>query len=226
MKLIIFDLDQTLVDFISVHDAVTRKLFQEFFNVEASLTEIDFPGKSLSQCFEELARLKNVPDDLFRDKSQRLLQRYETLFIEAIPEDASKYVLSGAMELLEKLSKTEHIIVLYTGEPPGIVGAVFRATGLGKYFKFCFYGTEVNSRADMVRMAIEKARQFTGKKFENKDTVIIGDSVRDVQCGKIFNALTIAVATGFHSKEELSSAHPDYLLNNLQDYARVLSVIK
>jgi len=34
MKLIIFDLNQTLVDFLSVHDEVTRRLFKMFFNKE------------------------------------------------------------------------------------------------------------------------------------------------------------------------------------------------
>ena len=55
--------------------------------------------------------------------------------------------------------------------------------------------------------------------------VIIGDSVRDVECGKEFNALTIAVATGFHTREQLLAAGPDYLFDSLEDYRRVLEVI-
>jgi beta-phosphoglucomutase-like phosphatase (HAD superfamily) len=55
VKLIVFDLDQTLVDFISVHDEVTQKLFRDFFGVDARLTEIDFAGKSLTENFRELA---------------------------------------------------------------------------------------------------------------------------------------------------------------------------
>jgi beta-phosphoglucomutase-like phosphatase (HAD superfamily) len=57
MKLIIFDLDQTLVDFISVHDEITKRLFKGFFNIDAKLTEIDFAGKNLNDNFRELARL-------------------------------------------------------------------------------------------------------------------------------------------------------------------------
>jgi beta-phosphoglucomutase-like phosphatase (HAD superfamily) len=61
MKLVIFDLDQTLVDFLSVHNEVTRRLFKRFFNVAIRLTEIDFTGKSLTENFSELVRLKNIP---------------------------------------------------------------------------------------------------------------------------------------------------------------------
>jgi phosphoglycolate phosphatase len=98
---------------------------------------------------------------------------------------------------LSELSKGDHIIALYTGDSPGIVNSAFRATNLGKYFEFCLYGTEVETRADMVRLAVEKAEKLTGQEFRDKDVVIIGDSTRDIECGKLFNALTIAVATGF-----------------------------
>jgi phosphoglycolate phosphatase-like HAD superfamily hydrolase len=225
MKLIIFDLDQTLVDFLSVHDEVTRRLFKRFFHVDARLTEIDFTGKSLIENFRELARLKDIPEDIFGKKSNQLLESYETTLGESLPRDAAKYVLPGAKELLTELSKTDHIVALYTGDSSKIVNQVFRATGLGGYFRFCFYGTEVESRSDMVRLAINKAEKSTGRQFRDKSIVIIGDSVRDIECGKLFNALTIAVATGFHSEEELLKAEPDYLFDNLKDYRKVLKAI-
>jgi len=226
MKLIIFDLDQTLVEFLSVHNEVTQRLFKKFFDIDAKLTEIDFTGKSINDNFRELARLKNIPEDIFRNKSQQLLESYETTFSESLPPDAVKYVLPGAKELLSELSKTDHIIALYTGDSPEIVSSVFRATDLGKYFKFCLYGTEVENRADMVRLAIEKAEKLTGREFRGKDVVIIGDSTRDIECGKPFNALTIAVATGFHSQVQLSAAGPDYLFADLKDYRKVLRAVE
>jgi phosphoglycolate phosphatase len=225
MKLIIFDLDQTLVDFLSVHDEVTRRVFKRFFNVDARLTEIDFAGKSLTENFSELARLKDIPEDIFRKKSNQLLESYETTFDESLPNDATKYVLPGAKRLLSELSKTNHIVALYTGDSSKIVNHVFRATGLGRYFRFCFYGTEVESRSDMVKLAINKAEKSTGREFRDKNIVIIGDSVRDIECGKSFNALTIAVATGFHSEEELLKAKPDYLFDSLKEYRKVLKAI-
>jgi phosphoglycolate phosphatase len=225
MKLIIFDLDQTLVDFLLVHDEITCRLFKEFFNTDASLTEIDFTGKSLKENFHELARLKKIPENIFQKKSQQLLQSYGNVFSKSLPSNGAKYILSGARELLNELSKTDHIIALYTGDSPGIVSSVFKVTGLGKYFKFCLYGTEVETRADMVRLAIEEAKRITGRDFKNKEIVIIGDSTRDIECGKLFNALTIAVATGFHSQIRLLAARPDYLFDTLKDYRKVLRAI-
>ena len=225
MKLVIFDLDQTLVDFVSVHDEITQRLFKEFFSTDTRLTEIDFAGKSLKDNFHELARLKKIPEDIFQKKSPQLLENYGIVFRKSLPLDGAKYILPGVKELLDELLKKDHVIALYTGDSPEIVGAVFRATNLGKYFKFCLYGTEVESRVDMVRLAVNKAKEITGRDFKNKEIVIIGDSVRDIECGKQFNALIIAVATGFHSEAQLSAAGPDYLFANLKDYRKVLRAI-
>ena len=63
---------------------------------------------------------------------------------------------------------------------------------------------------------------MTGQQFKDKNIVIIGDSTRDIECGKLFHALTIAVATSSHSKVRLSTVGADYLFDNLKDYKKVL----
>lgn len=226
MKLVIFDLDQTLVDLISVHDATVKELFKRYFGLDASLLEIDFAGKSLTENMAELARLKGIVHSEFTEKSKLLLERYEKIFQANIPPTASNHILPGVMPLLEELSKTDNFVVLYTGDSPGVTQIVLEATGLGKYFKFSVYGTEAKSRVDMARLAIKKAEQLTGARFKGKDVVIVGDSVRDVECGKQLNALTIAVATGFHSEEQLLSKKPDYLFENFENYWKVLKIIE
>jgi phosphoglycolate phosphatase-like HAD superfamily hydrolase len=226
MKLVIFDLDQTLVDLISVHDAAIQELFKSYFGVDASLREIDFAGRSLTENMAELARLKGIVHSEFTEKSKFLIERYEKIFQAKIPPTASNYILPGVKSLLDELSKTSNFVVLYTGDSPGVTQRILEATGLDKYFKFSVYGTEAKSRADMARLAIKKAEQLTGARFKGKDVVIVGDSVHDVECGKQLNALTIAVATGFHSDEELLSKKPDYLFENLENYWKVLNVIE
>ncbi|MBI4296707.1 MAG: HAD family hydrolase [Chloroflexi bacterium] len=225
MKLVIFDLDQTLVDLIPLHDETMLRLFRRFFGIDAKLTEIDFAGKSLTQCFAELAKMKSIPEARFREGSQQLFEDYQKLFIENIPKDVSNYVLPGVTELLEALSTTDNLVVLYTGEPPSIVKAVFEVTGFGKYFRFCQYGTRVKTRSDMVRRALRRAERMTGRKFAGKDIVIIGDSFRDIECGHEFNALTIGVATGSHSMTRLAQAQPDYVFSSLKDYRQILKVM-
>ena len=161
MKLVIFDLDQTLVDFIALHDETTNELFRRFFGVDAKLTDIDFAGRSLADDFAVLARLRNIPEAKFRERLPRLLLEYDRVFGNKMPPDASKYILPGVIDLLTCLSATDNLMVLHTGGSPGIFDAVFRATGLGKNFKFCQYGTEFKTRADMVLVLITQAGKLT-----------------------------------------------------------------
>lgn len=225
MKLIIFDLDQTLIDLITVHKETYKETFKKFFNVKATLTEIDFAGKSLTETFFELARLKNIPENKVKKNIKKMIKFYEKGFTKNFPKNPSRYILPGAKKLLEKLSERENIIALYTGCSENITKKVLTESSLKKYFKFSLYGTEVKSRKEMIELAIKKAEKLTGRKFKNKDIVVIGDSIRDIDCGKQFNALTIAVATGFHSEEQLLKHKPDYLFKNMKDYKRILKVI-
>jgi phosphoglycolate phosphatase len=225
MKLIIFDMDQTLIELIEVHDEAARQLFQRIFGVDARLSNIDYAGKSLFESFRQLAKLNNISEDKFLSLKGELLQGYEDAFARNIPVDDSKYILPGVKQLLTELAETENIIMLYTGDSRAIVKAVFNATGLGKYFSGCFYGTEVDKRADMVTLALKRAKELTGKDFKGKDIVIIGDSLRDIEVSKQFDALMISVATGVYSENELRKSGADYIFKDLSDYRQVLNTI-
>ncbi len=226
MKLVISDLDQTLVDLIVIHDEITRKLFQRVFGIDARLTGIDFAGKNMLDNFKELAAFKKIPEAKYSAEQPGLLESYEDLFVEAIPQDGAKYVLPGARELLAELTADKHFIVLYTGGSRRIGESSLRITGLDKYFRLCYYGTEVKARVDMVRKAIEQAGKMNSRIFQGRDVVVIGDSIRDVECGKEVKALMISVATGFHSRLQLQEEGADFVFDNLTDYRKIADIIK
>lgn len=46
-----------------------------------------------------------------------MLESYQDLFEQAIPEEGPKYVLQGARELVSELTKNKHLLVLYTENP-------------------------------------------------------------------------------------------------------------
>ncbi len=225
-KLVVFDLDQTLVDFIATHDETTHRLFKNFFGVDAWLTEIDFGGRSLRDSFARLGALKGVPEAEVRRQGDAMLACYDAIFPHLLPrEDAAKCVLPGVIDLLESLFHTGDILALYTGDSAAVAQAMLAATGLGKYFRLCFYGTESLSRADMVRQAALEASRLAGKTINGNDIVIIGDSLRDIEAAREVGAIIIAVATGFHTPEQLRARRPDYLFPDLSDVRSVLRII-
>jgi phosphoglycolate phosphatase len=225
VKLIVFDLDQTLVDLVGLHNEVTHRLLDRFFGIEAWLTEIEHAGRSQRDGLRNLAELKGVPRDVFEARADRILDEFGIEFAARLPTDASLSILPGVVELLSLLSRTDHVLVLYTGDAPGVVEAVMRATGLGRYFTLRFSGTEVKERRDMITLAIRSATTATGCEFKDKDIVIIGDSIRDVECGRAFGALTIGVTTGDYTAAELTRAGADCVFPGLEPAQALLEAI-
>jgi phosphoglycolate phosphatase-like HAD superfamily hydrolase len=45
----------------------------------------------------------------------------------------------------------------------------------------------------------------------------VGDSIHDIESGKPYGAKTIAVITGFYSREEILKHSPDHIFRDLAD---------
>jgi phosphoglycolate phosphatase-like HAD superfamily hydrolase len=225
MKLIIFDLDQTLVNFKTIRKRVIKETFQKFFGIKGKLVTFDFTGQGLVDAFKELAELNNVPEHLALDSTKRLLQDYERIFTDSLPDNSSKYVLPGVKNILDVLNTTDNIVVLYTENSEKIVERILSITGLIKYFKFKFFGTNVKKRSDMVELAILEVEKLTGQKLEGKNIIVVGDSFRDIESGKRFGALTIALGTGPHSKTKLLEYAPDFYFDTMKEYKLILKAM-
>ncbi|HEY7141329.1 MAG TPA: HAD hydrolase-like protein, partial [Methylomirabilota bacterium] len=57
------------------------------------------------------------------------------------------------------------------------------------------------------------------------DTVIIGDTPRDIGCARAFGAMAIAVATGWHSLDDLVAHGPDHVFPDFSDHGRALATM-
>ena len=82
-----------------------------------------------------------------------------------------------------------------------------------------FPGTELAAKA------LEIARVEFGAEFAPDQVFVIGDTPRDVECGRQIQAKTVAVATGKYSVNKLAESKPDYLFRNLSDIEAFLAII-
>jgi len=64
-------------------------------------------------------------------------------------------------------------------------------------------------------LAIQRAAAHYQRPFTPHETIIIGDTVMDIECARAVGAQAVAVCTGFESREILSAAEPDALLDDL-----------
>jgi phosphoglycolate phosphatase-like HAD superfamily hydrolase len=55
--------------------------------------------------------------------------------------------------------------------------------------------------------------------LKGDEVVVIGDTPRDVECGRAIGARVLAVATGKFTVEELKTHRPDWVVPTLEEFA-------
>ena len=74
-------------------------------------------------------------------------------------------------------------------------------------------------------IAAERINAEFGYELGPESFVIVGDTPRDVSCARHFGARVLAVASGTHTVEQLSSLMPDATLPDLRDTDAVLRLL-
>lgn len=95
-------------------------------------------------------------------------------------------------------------IALVTGNLESIARAKVGAAGLGDRFAEGTggFGSDAEVRADLVRLARERARGTHG----DEDVVVVGDTPRDVIAARTAGVRVVAVTTGAHDARSLAGA--------------------
>ena len=94
-----------------------------------------------------------------------------------------------------------------------------------KYFRFGGYGSDSEDRPTVLRTAVKRGEKLAQRSFAAEEVVVIGDNIRDVQAGKAIGALTVAVASGPMTYEELLASGPDHVFKDFSDTHSALKVL-
>lgn len=220
MLFLFWDIDGTLLrtDRASLH--AFQHLLKQHYNKEINLDKIQTAGMTDCHIASQLLELVfNRPPTA--DEVQKLLLRYEAVLPKYLAQRQGK-VLPRVKEVLMTLYRLPDAKqMLLTGNTAA--GARFKLAhyGLDHYFNFSTsaFGDECADRnciAQAARHGIERyyASHLNGSRF-----IVIGDTPNDIACGKSIDALTVAVATGRFSYEQLEEHDPDWLLQELPSAA-------
>jgi len=102
-----------------------------------------------------------------------------------------------------------------------------RAFGLDGYFDVDIggYGSQVYPKGAQLLMIRGRAAEKYGAQFDERCTVYIADSTRDVAAARTGGARCVAVASGRSTVSELRTAGADMVLGDLADTAAVTAAV-
>ena len=130
------------------------------------------------------------------------------------------------MELLKKLKARKHVILgLLTGNVSRGAQLKLGHYGVWHFFEFGAFADDHADRNQLGSFAQARARERPGREFTAEEIDVIGDTPRDIACGKALGARTIAVATGSWSREKLAEHHPDILIDDFSEVERLIDTL-
>jgi phosphoglycolate phosphatase len=126
-------------------------------------------------------------------------------------------VLPGVVALLERLEGMPAVTTgLLTGNIAGGAAAKMRHFGLARHFPFGAYGCDHADRNQLGPVALRRASEHAGRKFTAVETLVIGDTPKDIACAKAIGARCLAVATGMFGTSELEASGADFTVESLE----------
>lgn len=222
MHICLFDIDGTLIHTQGAGTAALKTGLRSAFGVERPTDQVVIHGRTDRGITRDLFQFHGIED------RPEHWERFRDAYLQALPESLASragVVLPGIVELLELLAARDDVVMgLLTGNTRKGARIKLAHFGLDHYFDFGGFGDDHAERDDVAREALAVVENRLGGSVDRSRVWVIGDTPKDVSCGRAINARTIAVATGNHTREELAAAAPDFLATDFSDPKEVLAL--
>jgi phosphoglycolate phosphatase len=206
VKLVVFDMDGTLIDtqgLIAEHMATTFAAQGLTAPSPAQVRRII--GLSLPLA---IARLAQTDDTVLID---RLVADYKSHYRASLVDAADREALfPGCLEAPDELRRRDDLLLgIATGKGLNGVHRILAEHGLADYF--VTLQTPDHNPSKPHPGMLETAMRETG--VEPSDTVMIGDTTFDIEMGVAAGCRTIGVTWGYHDPRELIAAGANTMID-------------
>ena len=214
-RLVVFDCDGTIVD--SHHAIVSgvRRAFERAGELPPPPEAVrDRVGLSLSSFMADLA------PHLDLRQAQRIVRLYREEFARAADERDPDPLFPGIESLLRGLTEEDVLLGVATGKSRRGLRRVLEAHDLGRWFVTLQTADDAPSKPHpaMVLQAAEEAG------CAPTETVMVGDTVFDMEAARSAGARALGVRWGSHPAERLRLAGADAVAEDVADLAGLLGV--
>ena len=209
---ILFDLDGTLIDSIELILNSARHAFIGFDGRAPTDEEWRAGiGRPLRTVLREYA----AGDDAETD---RLFQRYREYQLEHHDRLIRPY--DGIVETVEWLACTGHPMALVTSKADWMAEKALIHVGLDRLIR-TIVGCDTCVNHKPHPEPVERALGLLGVAPEN--ALFVGDSPHDVESGRAARVMTVGVAWGAFSADELERAGADVVIDRVEDLRSVVA---
>ena len=224
--LVLFDIDGTILSADGAASRAFRQALTEVYGTSGPRNGYSFAGRTDPQIARDLLTMAGLESDRIEAGFSAAWSRYLEL-LEVELGRTTVTLFPGVARLIDEVESAEAgVLGLLTGNIAEGARRKLGAVGIDRdRFVVGAFGSDHHDRRELPAIAVDRAEQTTGRRFEGKSVVIIGDTPYDIACGEHLGVRTIAVATGSFSGDELAACGPDHLFADLSDTDAVRDAI-
>jgi phosphoglycolate phosphatase len=211
---VLFDVDGTLIDSGGAGARSWAHAFDKLYGISADIGSHTAAGET-----DPVVARKTFEAAVGREPSEAELARLFAVYLLRLSEEVRTSegyrVLEGVEDLLLMLSDAGTMLGLVSGAMEGAARVKLSRADLNRFFVFGGYGSDSDDRAMLTRGAIDKAAMLHGHDVTPERVFVVGDTPLDVEAARAVGAVSVAVASGKFSVEELRSAGARHVLSSL-----------
>ena len=212
IKAVIFDLDGTLKEF----NLDTKACRTKIINL---LTQLGFSRALFSlneSAFDMLKKVEKSPITVDRKKQFTKIKDMVFSVVEEFELEAARTakIFEGIPETLKALRDMKLKIALCTISSEKVTDYFLKRFHLEQFFDAVITRDsvfEVKPHPTHLEAALDAL------KVRSQEAVVVGDSVKDIECAVRLNVLAVGVTTGLSSLEELACSGAHYIASSVTD---------
>jgi phosphoglycolate phosphatase len=217
LKLILFDIDGTLLDTGGAGARSWTWAFEHAFDRPG----VDIGKYSSAGMTDPVVARKTFTEAIGREPSGEELARLMAAYLSVLPDYVTASegyrVLPGVAELLPRLHDSGVLLGVTTGALEAGAHAKLGRARLNHFFLVGGYGSDSEDRVELTLTAVKRGERLLGRELDPRQVAVVGDTPLDVSAAEGAGVVSIAVATGKYDLEELRAANPDYALADLTE---------
>jgi phosphoglycolate phosphatase len=222
-KLVLFDIDQTILNSGGAGERALTLALRERFGREETLENIEIAGKTDLWIAHRIFEAHGIAPE--QDKLDDFLDGY-LLFLKDELGRGSGHLLPGFPAILHALEALPHVALgLLTGNLRRGAELKLGHYGVLDHFSFGAFADDSHERNQLGPFAQQRAAEAHGVEFGVRSIFIIGDTPHDIACAKAIDARSVGVATGRYSREQLDASNAEFVFDDLGDVDGVIRTL-
>ncbi|MFQ6019198.1 MAG: HAD family hydrolase [Dehalococcoidia bacterium] len=213
-KIIVFDIDQTLLYTGGAGTKAMTRAFQEMFGIANGFAGVEFSGRTDVAILRDAFYAHNIEDN-FQAQVERFKESYFRYLEKALPETEGR-LMPGVEHILTDLDgRSDVLLGLATGNFRQSAEMKLQHYGICDRFRGGAYADDAEERTDIVRLAVQRLAVDAS---DAPQALVVGDTPYDVASARASGSIAVGVATGDYSVDELRRAGADIVFADLSDW--------